>query len=56
MNTFIMPTGRATDRQTDRHCQTDKEHYKLEMWATAKRDGHPAKCRWHPLFNAAKFG
>jgi len=26
------------------------------MWANAKRDGHPAEYRWHPLFNAAKFG
>ena len=23
------------------------------MWATARRDGHPAEYRWHPLFNAA---
>ena len=29
---------------------------KLEMWANAQRDGCPAKYRWHPLFNAAKFG
>jgi len=28
----------------------------LEMWANAQRDGHPAKYRWHPLFNGAKFG
>ena len=26
------------------------------MWANAQRDGCPAKHRWHPLFNAAKFG
>jgi len=26
------------------------------MWASAKRDGRPAKYRWRPLFNAAKFG
>jgi len=26
------------------------------MWANAKRDGRPAKHRWRPLFNAAKFG
>jgi len=30
--------------------------YKLEMWANAQRDGRPAKRRWRPLFNAAKFG
>jgi len=28
----------------------------LEMWASAQRDGHRAEYRWHPLFNAAKFG
>jgi len=27
----------------------------LEMRANAQRDGHPAKHRWRPLFNAAKF-
>jgi len=27
----------------------------LEMWANAQRDGHPAKYRWHPLFNAGRF-
>ena len=26
------------------------------MWANAQRDGRPAKHKWHPLFNAAKFG
>ena len=26
------------------------------MGANAERDGHPAEYRWHPLFNAAKFG
>jgi len=25
------------------------------MWANAQRDGHPAKYRWRPLLNAAKF-
>ena len=28
----------------------------LEMWANAQRDGRPAKYRWCPLFNDAKFG
>jgi len=28
----------------------------LEMWANAQRDGRPAKHRWRPLFNAAKYG
>ena len=26
------------------------------MWANAQRAGRPAEYRWHPLFNAAKFG
>jgi len=26
------------------------------MWANAQRDGHPAECRWRPVFNAASFG
>ena len=26
------------------------------MWANAQRYGRPARYRWHPLFNAAKFG
>jgi len=26
------------------------------MWANAERDGPPADYRWHPLFNATKFG
>jgi len=30
--------------------------YKTRMWANAQRDDRPAKHRWHPLFNAAKFG
>jgi len=29
---------------------------KLEMWANAQCDCHPAEYRWRPLFNAAKFG
>jgi len=30
--------------------------FKTRMWANAQRDGRPAEYRWHPLFNAAKFG
>ena len=29
---------------------------KTRMWANAQRNGRPAEYRWHPLFNAAKFG
>jgi len=28
---------------------------KTRMWANAQRNGCPAKHRWRPLFNAAKF-
>ena len=31
-------------------------HLQLEMWANAQCDGRPDKCRWRPVFNAAKFG
>jgi len=34
----------------------ERNMIKLEMWANAQRDGRPAKYRWRPLFNAAKFG
>jgi len=33
-----------------------KSNSKTRMWANAQGDGHPAEYRWHPLFNAAKFG
>jgi len=44
--------------------QTDSNERKIimqtkeitRMWTNAQRDGHPAECRWRPLFNAAKFG
>jgi len=29
---------------------------RTRMWANGQRDGRPAKYRWRPLFNAAKFG
>ena len=29
---------------------------RLEMWASAQRDGRPSEYRWHSLFNAEKFG
>ena len=28
----------------------------VTVWANAQRDGRPTEYRWHPLFNAAKFG
>jgi len=35
---------------------TAKKSLQTRMWANAQRDGRPAEYRWHPLFNAAKFG
>jgi len=32
-----------------------KESKRTRMWANAQRDGRPAKHRWRPLVNAAKF-
>jgi len=58
----------VTDRETDGHrdiaytalsqCHTIQRHtiQTIRMWADAPRDGRPAEYRWHPLFNAAKFG
>ena len=34
----------------------DAKHLATRMWANAQPDGRPAKHRWRPLFNAAKFG
>jgi len=34
----------------------ERNRTKLEMWASAQRDGRPAEYMWRPLFNAAKFG
>jgi len=34
------------------HCKL----FHTRMWANAERDGRPAEYRWHPLFNAPKFG
>jgi len=36
--------------------QVTQQQKITEMWANAQRDGRPAEHRWHPLFNAAKFG
>jgi len=54
----------ATLRLSDHICWTTNTAYtsvhmqtlQTRMWANAQRDGRPAKYRWRPLFNAAKFG
>jgi len=40
-----------TCKSVQNHCNSVS--YSLEMWANAKRDGHPAEYRWRPPFNAA---
>jgi len=39
-----------------RKCRNLLKLSKTRMWANAQPDGRPAKHRWRPLFNAAKFG
>ena len=38
------------------YCVSERNISYTRMWANAQRDGRPAKHRWRPLFNAAKFG
>jgi len=47
---------RLGERQQCRMIQKNKKTRKTRMWANAQRHGHLAKYRWHPLFNATKFG
>jgi len=61
---------RVTDGRTDGWTDTDgiavastalvmralRRAVKTRLWANAQRDGRPAEYKWHPLFNAAKFG
>ena len=39
-----------------RRLRLGEEKRRTRMWADAQRDARPAKYRWRPLFNAAKFG
>jgi len=32
------------------------KYHTIRMWASAQRDSRPAKYRWRPLLDAAKFG
>jgi len=53
-------SAQANDSVSSRHtiCQLRRNvgQIKLEMWANAQRDGRPVGYRWHPVFNAEKFG
>jgi len=60
-----MPVNQGTERQPVLEAVTQTSYFhqlqernnaQTRMWANAQRDGRPAKHRWRPLFNAAKFG
>ena len=50
----LMYSGKQIESQLNLPHGTKKE--KTRMWANAQPDRRPAEHRWHPLFNAAKFG
>ena len=56
------PQQQQRHHLTTSHHQQQQQHCTViiiiitRMWANAQRDGRPAEDRWHPLFNAAKFG
>jgi len=51
-----LPQAAYTDPTSDVGVTRPVINQLTRMWAKAQRDGHPAEYRWHPLFNAAKFG
>ena len=53
LETYLGPEFAASRVQ---HLSDLHSKFTLELWANAQRDGRPAKYRWRPLFNAAKFG
>jgi len=56
--TYSLQSCTRLDRLSERkHInQSVEKHVQTRMWANVQRDGRPAKYRWNPLFNAAKFG
>jgi len=59
ISVFLTQYRRVMDGRTDIGKIQYILHTKLittRMWANAQRDGRHAKYRWHPLFNATKFG
>jgi len=55
---ILVRTNQIKSNQIYFEAQNMKEtkQMKTRMWANAQPDGRPAKYRWRPLFNAAKFG
>ena len=49
ISTLVLTPSKTTKVKTVKSIVT-------RMWANAQPDGRPAKYRWRPLFNAAKFG
>ena len=55
-NTLFSWRPKADSSQLALLTPRNKKRNKTRMWANAQPDGRPAKQRWRPLFNAAKFG
>jgi len=47
-------TTKANIYKKQKDTITQNKH--TRMRTNAQRDGRPVEYRWHPLFNAAKFG
>ena len=48
--------GASANTRLPMDARTSSYQLQTRMWANAQRDGRPAKHRWRPLFDAAKFG
>jgi len=55
-SSFIAPIRQPTYVHNYMYKNTIKHERLVEMWDNAQRDGSPSEYRWHPLFNATKFG
>jgi len=54
--TFLIVLHRRCTYTINQPECNSRKLFQTRMWANAQRDGRPAKYRWHPLFNAAKYG
>ena len=55
MNKTVKTNNQDDQKKLFSHTAASRTN-KTRMWANAQPDGRPAKHRWRPLFNAAKFG
>ena len=51
-----LPDNQPCQSTEDKNAVVNRKKVLTRMWANAQCDGRPAKHRWCPLFNAAKFG